>query len=43
MSKLKWNNLEKPLSKPVLGIIKDVLQFDKMTPVQVSKILSHNT
>lgn len=33
--KLNWKNLEKPLSKPILRIIEDVLQFEKMTPVQV--------
>ena len=31
-----WKNLEKPLSKPVLKVVQDVLKFDKMTPVQVS-------
>lgn len=36
MNKLKWNNLEKPLSKPVLKVVMDVLKFEKMTPVQVS-------
>jgi superfamily II DNA/RNA helicase len=36
--KLKWKNLEKPLSQPVLRVIQDVLQFEKMTPVQVIKI-----
>jgi ATP-dependent RNA helicase DDX55/SPB4 len=36
MSKLSWKNLEKPLSKPVLKVVKDVLKFEKMTPVQVS-------
>lgn len=33
--KLKWKNLEKPLSKSILRILEDVLQFEKMTPVQV--------
>ena len=36
MSKLIWKNLEKPLSKPVLKVVQDVLKFDKMTPDQVS-------
>lgn len=36
MSKLLWKNLEKPLSKPVLQVVRDVLKFEKMTPVQVS-------
>ena len=36
MSKLKWENLEKPISRPVLNVIKDALKYTKMTPVQVS-------
>jgi hypothetical protein len=35
-SKLKWKNLGKPLSPPVLNVITDVLNFQIMTPVQVS-------
>lgn len=35
-NKLKWINLEKPLSKSVLKVVNDVLKFEKMTPVQVS-------
>lgn len=35
-NKLKWVNLEKPLSKPVLKVVNDFLKFEKMTPVQVS-------
>lgn len=35
-NKLKWTNLEKPLSKPVLKVVNDILKFEKMTPVQVS-------
>lgn len=35
-SKLKWSNLEKPLSPSVLKVVSDVLRFEKMTPVQVS-------
>lgn len=34
-AKLNWKNLEKPLSKVVLEVIKDDLHFEKMTPVQV--------
>lgn len=36
MSKFQWNKLEKPLSKSVLTVVKNVLNFEKMTPVQVS-------
>lgn len=38
MNKLKWNNLDKPLSTPVLRVVQDVLKFEKMTPVQVSRL-----
>lgn len=37
MNKLKWNNLDKPLSAPILKVVENVLKFEKMTPVQVSK------
>ncbi|KAG5671579.1 hypothetical protein PVAND_001772 [Polypedilum vanderplanki] len=36
--KLNWENLEKPLSKAVLKVIKNVFQFIKMTPVQCGTI-----
>ncbi|KAL7022675.1 hypothetical protein ACKWTF_012341 [Chironomus riparius] len=42
--KLKWKNLEKPLSKPILRIIQDVFKFEKMTPVQfatIPQLMSH--
>ncbi|XP_055906451.1 probable ATP-dependent RNA helicase DDX55 homolog [Eupeodes corollae] len=37
MSRKKWTDLEKPLSEPILEVIKD-LGFDFMTPVQAATI-----
>jgi hypothetical protein len=33
--KLRWENLDKPLSEAVLKVVRDGLKFTKMTPVQV--------
>lgn len=37
MAKLKWTDMEKPLSSSIYDVIQE-LKFEKMTPVQVSTI-----
>ncbi|CRK94489.1 CLUMA_CG007995, isoform A [Clunio marinus] len=38
MSRLKWKNLEKPLSEPILEVVQNVFKFKIMTPVQSATI-----
>lgn len=40
MAKLKWTDMEKPLSSSIYDVIKE-LKFEKMTPVQVSTIFPY--
>lgn len=40
MAKLKWTDMEKPLSSSIYDVIQE-LKFEKMTPVQVSTIFAN--